>query len=340
MANVAVLGCGSWGLTLARLLSRRGLDVRAWEFDPSVAEQLKKKRCLETKLPGVRIPDSVMLSTDLGEVVDGREVIVFAVPSQTTRLTCESLKKASRVEPEILVSASKGLERGTLLTMREVIEEVLQPAEPGSIVALSGPSHAEEVSRDIPTSVVVAGPSDEINRRAQALFMTERFRVYTNDDPHGVELAAALKNVIAIAAGISDGLGFGDNAKAALISRGLSELIRLGTQTGAKPYTFTGLAGLGDLVATCTSKHSRNRNFGVLIGKGIPQQEALTRIGMVVEGVETARSVLKLQERYEVDEPISAEVYRVLFEGKSPAKAVPDLMLREAKPELERDVFE
>lgn len=329
-----MLGLGSWGLTLARLLNNKGFQVAGWEFDPQAAEQLNGFRELKGKLPGVQLPETVRISTDMSDVVSGSELIVFAVPSQTMRATCETLKKTGAVERQILVSVSKGLEHGTLKTMTEVIAETLELKQLERLVALSGPSHAEEVSRDIPTSVVAAGCSEIINRKVQEVFMTERFRVYTNEDLAGVELAAALKNVIAIAAGISDGLGFGDNAKGALIARGLSEMMRLGMSMGTKPYTFTGLAGLGDLVATCTSRHSRNRNFGELIAKGLSKQEALERIGMVVEGLETARSMPALQERYAVEIPISLEVYRVLMEGKAPGDAVRDLMLRDAKPEM------
>jgi len=338
--RIAVLGLGSWGLTLARLLHNKGFEVAGWEFDPQAARQLQECRELKGKLPGVQLPEGVQVSTDMSDIVSGTDLIVFAVPSQTMRATCETLKRTEAAQRQILVSVSKGLEQGTLKTMTEVIAEATQLKQPERLVALSGPSHAEEVSRDIPTSVVVAGCSELVTRQVQETFMTERFRIYTNDDLSGVELAAALKNVIAIAAGISDGLGFGDNAKAALIARGLSEMMRLGIRMGAKPYTFTGLAGLGDLVATCTSRHSRNRNFGELIAKGLSKEQALQRIGMVVEGLETARSILLLQERCGVEMPISVEVYRVLLQGKAPGDAVRDLMLRDAKPEMEVQLYQ
>ena len=335
MTTIAVLGAGSWGVALARLLDQNGHDVRLWEYDPQLADILREDRELKFKLPGVKLSESIGLTSDLAEAVLHADVVVFATPAAFVRETCRSVA-AGRLDARCIVCVAKGLECDTQKPMHEVVAEELGPRHADCFAVLSGPSHAEEVGRDLPTTVVVASDSDDVARMVQETFMNARFRVYRSHDVLGVEIGGAVKNVIAIAGGISDGLGFGDNAKAGLVTRGLAEITRLGVAMGAEPATFAGLSGLGDLVVTCCSAHSRNYRLGRLLAEGKTLAAALDSIGMVVEGVYTATSAAALGERHGVEMPITAEVAAVLFKGKSPRQATRDLMLREAKHEMER----
>ncbi len=325
--RVAILGAGSWGCTLAWHLNKKGIPIKLWDLESQVKLLRKRRRCL--KSPRLRIPSLIEITSCLEETIDGTGAIVIALPSQMVRKVIQKLNKIP--EDSILVSASKGIENKTLMRISEVIIDVLGRKP---VAVFSGPSHAEEVCRSIPTTIVAASRDGKVARRVQQLFMTETLRVYTNPDIIGVELGGALKNPIAIAAGISDGLGFGDNTKAALLTRGLAEITRLGVVMGAKPLTFAGLSGMGDLITTCISGYSRNRNLGEAIGQGKNLAQALKEIGMVVEGVPTTKSARGLARKYRVEMPITEQIHRVLFKGKDPYRAVADLMLREAKPEL------
>ncbi len=331
--KVAVLGAGGWGTALAILLHDNGHQVCLWEFCPEVAKALAAERENRQLLPGVRIPVQVAITSDLQEAVAGARLVVIAVPSHTMRQVARQLRAVEGMGEALVVSATKGIENDTLLRMTEVLLEEIPTVEAQRVVALSGPSHAEEVSRGIPTAVVCASSCVESARLAQQAFMNRTFRVYTATDVIGVELGGALKNVIAIAAGICDGAGFGDNTKAALQPRGLVEIVRLGVKLGANPLTFAGLTGMGDLIVTCMSKYSRNRYLGEQIGKGRPLQQVLEGMVMVAEGVRTTRSAYELSRRHNVDMPITTEVYRILFEGKDPRVALEDLMTRDAKME-------
>ncbi len=327
MANketVQVMGAGSWGLALARLLALNQHNVRLWCRVEDCPEDLTKKRRSPLYLSDMMLPESieVALEPDLDA-----PFVVFAVPSHAMRAIASQYRFSSQ---SILISVAKGIENESLKRMSEVLHE-LQPEN--AIVALSGPSHAEEVAVDKPTSVVVAGHDEIICRRVQCLFMSHRFRVYTSSDLAGVELGGALKNVVALAAGVCDGLGLGDNAKAALITRGLAEMARLGIAMGANPLTFAGLSGLGDLVVTCASKLSRNRSVGERIAQGDRLEDILSGMTMVAEGVRTTRSAHALARKYNVEMPITHQVYRTLFEDADPRNAVTELMLRDAKPE-------
>ena len=343
--QTAVLGAGTWGCTLAALLYEKGFPVKIWDISPSLLEHLEKTR-IPPKLPNLQLPAGLVIEKDLHRTVKDATYLVIAVPSHAVRDLCTSLRSvAEDMEHRQLemgesfahgkfVLCSKGIEQGTLLTLSGVMEEVLGEETRQDICCLSGPSHAEEVSRKMPTSIVAAAYKPDLAHEVQTLFHADFFRVYVHDDVLGVQLGGAVKNVIAIAAGVCDGLGFGDNTKAALLTRGLAEMIRLGIAMGAKRETFSGLSGVGDLIVTATSRHSRNRNFGELIAKGRSVEDALDEIGMVVEGVKTASSVATLAEKYHVEMPISVEVYRVLYEGKRPKDGVRDLMGRSPKPEI------
>lgn len=333
MERVAILGAGSWGLALGRLLAHAGHEVHLWEIDPPAAEALQRTRQLPDKLPGVLLPDSVGVSSDLDQVVDGAAFVIVAVPSRFFESTLQQLSRSGWPGANAagcLAIASKGLIYPGGRRLSEASREILSQVP---VVVLSGPSHAEEVGQDQPAAVVAAGKNKEATEAVQALFMTPRFRVYTNRDVIGVEVGGALKNVLAIASGISDGLGFGDNSRAALITRGLREMVALGERQGGQRETFLGLSGLGDLVVTCTSRHSRNRRLGEWVGRGAAPLEALERLGMVAEGYYTAQSVATLEEQFDSELPICREVYRILYEGKDPQSAVNDLMLRERKAE-------
>lgn len=329
--KISVLGAGSWGTALAVLLCENGHDVTLWSIDKREVEMIDEKREQVEKLPGVLIPDRIAVTNDLESSITGRDMLVLAVPSIFIRSTSKSM--APFIEDhQIIVNVSKGIEESTLMNMTDVIEDEIHNARVG---VLSGPSHAEEVGRKIPTTVV-AGAHDKATAEAiQDAFMNPVFRVYTSPDMIGIELGAALKNVIALAAGIVDGLGFGDNTKAALITRGIAEITRLGMAMGGRPETFAGLSGIGDLIVTCTSTHSRNHNAGYLIGQGKTYQEAMDEVRMVVEGVYSAKAALALAKKYDVEVPITEQVNRVLFDGVPVKEAVPSLLLRNRTSESE-----
>jgi glycerol-3-phosphate dehydrogenase (NAD(P)+) len=333
MAAVSILGAGNWGTTLALLLCRKGHRVSLWEFFPSLAQDLITFRENRTSLAGFRIPDEILITADLEEGVQGCEVVVFVVPSQVLRGVAQAL--GGMVAPgTLLVSAVKGIENGSLLRVTEILESVLPCGAGWSTSVLSGPSIANEVIRGIPTAVTAAARQQEVARRVQEIFIAPSFRVYTSPDVVGVELGGALKNVIAIAAGILDGLALGANTKGALLTRGLAEMARLGVKLGARPETFAGLSGMGDLITTCFSQHSRNRRVGEGIGRGQRLPEILSCLGMVAEGVETTRAVCDLAAREGVEMPISEQVRAVLHSGKDPRQAVSELMGREPKAEV------
>jgi glycerol-3-phosphate dehydrogenase (NAD(P)+) len=329
-----VLGGGSWGTTLALLLHDNGIRVRIWDVDKENVQSLRDKR--ESRyLPGPRLPESIELFHDLASAFGGSgtpATVVFAVPAQAMEAVSRDLVPYLDKTGSLLVNVAKGIDNRSLECMSDIITDVLDPRL--SVVSLSGPSHAEEVSRGVPTTVVAASRDSTVARLAQDRFMNQRFRVYTNTDIVGVELGGALKNVIAIAAGISDGLGFGDNTKGALLTRGLAEIIRLGVRLRADPRTFAGLSGMGDLITTCFSGFSRNRLVGERLGKGENLQQILDTMVMVAEGVETTRAAGRLAEREKVDMPITGTVAAVLFQDADPREEVARLMEREAKPEI------
>lgn len=329
---IAVLGAGSWGTTLALVLNGQGLNVRLWEFRREAVERMRNDRENKEFLPGIPLPESLELHHEARECLVGAQVVLLAIPSQFVR---GALLKMTDFFPReaIIVNAAKGIEENTLKRPSEVVEEIFPGTWPNHYVALSGPSHAEEVSRGIPTTVVAAGADIETARAVQELFSTPTFRVYARSDLVGVELGGALKNVIAIASGISDGLGFGDNTKGALLTRGLAEITRLGIKLGGHPETFAGLSGMGDLITTCMSRHSRNRYVGEQIGKGKTLDEVMQTMTMVAEGVKTTRSSRALAHRENVPMPITEAAYSVLFEHKPAKEAVYELMTRELKVE-------
>lgn len=332
--KIAVLGAGSWGTTLGIVLCENGHDVTLWEYLPEQAEALRRDGENKTFLPGVPIPERIGITSDIAEAVAGAALLLFVVPTHTMRGVAQAVAAVEGLDGDaVVVGASKGLEEGTLLRMSEVLGETLKlPAE--RVLALMGPSHAEEVSQRIPTSVVIAGIDEEVAHRVQHVFSRPYFRVYTNSDVVGVELGVALKNCIAIAAGILDGLGYGDNTKAALVTRGLAEIARLGVAMGAAQETFSGLAGVGDLVVTCLSRHSRNRHVGEQIGKGKTLQETLDGMVMVAEGVRTTRAAVEMGRKNGVELPIIEMVHEVLFEDRDPREAVDALMTRPLRQEM------
>ncbi|MFH1008669.1 MAG: NAD(P)H-dependent glycerol-3-phosphate dehydrogenase [Candidatus Latescibacterota bacterium] len=332
--NIGVIGAGGWGTALAILLAEKEHHVGLWQFEADQVQQMIQERENAVYLPGVEIPKQVLISSDLSDVVSDRDMVVFAVPCQFARLVA---RKAAPMlaEHAIVVNVAKGIENKTLKRMSELLLEEIGGLTPERVATLSGPSHAEEVSRKIPTTVVAGSKDRSTAERIQDAFMTPTFRVYTNSDLVGVELGGALKNVIALASGICDGLGFGDNTKGALLTRGAAEITRLGTAMGACAETFAGLSGMGDLITTCISPHSRNRHVGEKIGKGESLDEVMGRMGgMVAEGVPTTRSTYRLAQELQVEMPITNQMYSVLFEGKTPQDAVFDLMVRDAKPEV------
>ena len=329
MANVGVLGAGSWGTALSVLLSDNGHQVTVWSIDENEVKMLDEKREHELKLPGVKLPDDMVITGDLESTIKGKDFLVLAVPSPFTRSTAQKMSPFV-AEGQIIVDVAKGIEESTLMTLSRQIEQEIPQAD---VAVLSGPSHAEEVGRRLPTTCVVGAKTRKTAEYLQSMFISNVFRVYTSPDILGIELGGSLKNVIALAAGIADGLGYGDNTKAALITRGIAEIARLGVKMGGKIETFTGLTGIGDLIVTCASVHSRNRKAGYLIGQGMSMQEAMDEVKMVVEGVYSAKAAAKLAQKYEVSVPIVDEVNAVLFEGKSPAEAVNDLMMRESRSE-------
>ena len=329
MANVGVVGAGSWGTALALVLEKNGHQVTLWSSREAKAKELAELRENADKLPGVKIPENIVITADMETAVKDKELVVLGVPSLYIRSTAAKMAPFVH-EGQIVVNVSKGIEESTLYTMTDVISDELPGAD---VAVLSGPSHAEEVSRYIPTTVVAGAKSRKTAEKIQQIFMNEAFRVYTSPDMLGIEIGGALKNVIALAAGITDGLGFGDNTKAALITRGIAEMTRLGVAMGGYQETFSGLAGMGDLIVTCASKHSRNRKAGYLIGKGYSMQEAMDEVKMVVEGVHSAKAALMLAEKYYVRLPIIEQVNAVLFDGKQVREAVRDLMIRNGKTE-------
>ena len=329
MKKVSVIGAGSWGSALAVLLANNGHEVTLWTHDPHEIEMLSTKREQVEKLPGVKLPDNIMIEADLKTALTDEDVVVMAVPSPVVRTVAKQMSPFVK-DGQIIVNVAKGIEDVTYKTLSDIIEEEIPNAE---VCVLSGPSHAEEVGIGIPTTVVIGAKNKKTAEMLQDVFMNKVFRVYTSSDIIGIELGGALKNVIALAAGTVDGLGYGDNTKAALITRGITEIARLGKKMGAQMETFYGLSGIGDLIVTCASVHSRNRKAGYLIGQGCTMEQAMDKVQMVVEGVYSARAARELAEKYEVEMPIITEVNRVLFEGKSAAEAVMDLMLRDKKVE-------
>jgi glycerol-3-phosphate dehydrogenase (NAD(P)+) len=330
--RIAVLGAGSWGTTLAILLTDNSHDVTLWSYRESDAERMRATRENPSFLPGIHIPDAVTITTDLIAASRDAQLLVGAVPSQFLRGVMARLRGQIAADT-VIVNVAKGIENGTLMTMSEMIRDTFPGLPRERIATLSGPSHAEEVSRKIPTTVVAASESLEIARLVQAAFMVPYFRVYASDDIRGVEMGGSLKNVIAIAAGIVDGANLGDNTKAALMTRGIAEIARVGVAMGAHVRTFSGLSGIGDLMVTCMSRHSRNRHVGVEIGKGRKLPEILAEMVMVAEGVATTQSAHDLARRVGVEVPIVDQVYKILFEGKDPLKACHDLMTRDPKGE-------
>lgn len=330
--KISVLGAGGWGTTLGILLHYNGHDVTLWEYRKSYANKLNKKRENIDLLPGIKIPKEINITNKLEDSTTEQHLIVLAVPSQFLRGAVKKIK-FQNIKETILVSVAKGIEKNTLLTMSQMLQDVHPSLEDEQIGVLSGPSHAEEVAKMIPTTVTAASTSLDTAKSIQAAFMTSYFRVYSSTDILGVELGGALKNVIAIGAGIIDGAKFGDNTKAAIMTRGVAEISRLGLAMGARPETFAGLSGMGDLIVTCMSRHSRNRYVGEQIGAGKKLKQVLKSMEMVAEGVETSRSASQLAKKYDVETPITKEVYKILFEDKDPIKATTDLMTRDMKTE-------
>ena len=329
MADVSVIGAGSWGIALALVLAKNGNKVTVWSIVKEEIDMLNEKREHVDKLPGVPLPSDMVFTTDLEEAVKGKKVLVLAVPSVFTRGTANKMKEFVE-DGQIIVNVAKGIEESTLMTLSEIIEEEIPQAD---VAVLSGPSHAEEVGRGIPTTIVVGAKTEETAVYLQNMFMNDVFRVYTSSDVLGMELGGSLKNVVALAAGIADGLGYGDNTKAALITRGIAEISRLGVAMGGKAESFNGLTGIGDLIVTCASVHSRNRKAGVLMGQGKTMDEAMKEVKMVVEGVYSAKAAMLLAKKYNVSMPIIEQVNLILFENKPADEAVKDLMFRDKRVE-------
>lgn len=330
MAEISVIGSGSWGTAITWLLENNGHHVTLWSFLPEETEMYEKYHENTDKLPGVILRDDTVFTGDLKKSCEGKRMLVLAVPSPAVRSTAHNMRQYVR-EGQLIVCLTKGIEENTLMTMSDIIEEEIPQA---NVAVLSGPSHAEEVGKGIPTAIV-AGAHDKVTaERIQEYFMAPVFRVYTSPDMLGIELGAALKNVIALAAGIADGLGYGDNTKAALITRGSAEIARLGLAMGAHRTTLYGLSGIGDLIVTCASIHSRNRKAGYLIGQGYSMDEAMKEVHQVVEGVYSAKAGLSLSRKYGIEMPIIEAVNEVLFAGKDPGEAVNGLMQRDGKDEL------
>ena len=334
MGKVAVLGAGSWGTALALVLADNKHDVHLWTHREALAEEINRTHKNEKYLSGVDLPASLKASHDLASVVDGAKHVILVVPTKAMREVCGQLKQVLS-DKVILTHASKGIEPGTFKRVSEVIREEIPSHYYEDVVVLSGPSHAEEVSLRQPTTVTVSSEELEVAEKVQDLFINRQFRVYTSPDLVGVELGGALKNIIALGAGISDGLGYGDNAKAALITRGLAEIARLGTSMGANPLTFSGLTGIGDLIVTCTSSHSRNWRAGNKLGQGYPLDDVLEQMGMVVEGVRTTKAAYQLAQGQSVEMPITSGIYRILFESAEPRDVVDQLMTRIRRHEME-----
>jgi glycerol-3-phosphate dehydrogenase (NAD(P)+) len=330
--KISVLGAGGWGTTLAILLYNNGHDVILWEYKRNYARVLDKQRINDIYLPGIKIPKEITITHDLDTAVSKKNIIVLAVPSQFLRSVIKEVSSGS-FRNSILVNVAKGIEKKTLYTMSQMLKDQIPSLDDEQICTLSGPSHAEEVSRKIPTAVVAASSNAETSKSVQAAFITAYFRIYASTDILGVELGGAFKNVIAIGAGIIDGAKFGDNTKAAIMTRGIAEISRLGEAMGAHPETFAGLSGMGDLIVTCMSKYSRNRYVGEKVGSGKKLKDVLKSMDMVAEGVDTSRAVVHLSKEFKVETPIAVEVYNILFDGKDPVKATTDLMTRDMKME-------
>lgn len=329
MRKVGIIGAGSWGIALAKNLARNGHLVTVWSIMKEEITMLQEHREHLDKLPGVKLDETIDFTNELSDAILEKDLIVLAVPSIFTRTTAKEMA-AFVTEGQIIVCVAKGIEDGTLMTITEVVEEEIPLAD---VCVLCGPSHAEEVGSGLPTTVVAGAKSRKTAEFVQDIFMNEAFRVYTSPDILGMELGGSLKNVIALAAGMADGLGYGDNTKAALITRGISEVTRLAIAMGAKPETLNGLTGIGDLIVTCQSKHSRNRKAGMLMGQGMTMEEATKEVKMVVEGIYSAKAALALARKYYVTMPIIEQVNQVLFEDKSVGEAVADLMVRDKRAE-------
>ena len=332
--KVSVIGAGSWGTALSILLANKGIEVNLWAYEEEVFNQINTTRQNKRYLPNITLPSNIQVFNDKEQTIRGTDLVVLAVSSQAVRSVASDI--CSFIPQDgIVVNVAKGLEVKSLKRLSQVIEEEIPHCK---IAVLSGPSHAEEVSRGVPTAVVSAAKEQGVSEFVQDVFMSPNFRVYTNSDIIGVEMGGALKNIIALAAGVSDGLGYGDNTRAALTTRGIVEITRLGQAMGALPSTFAGLTGIGDLIVTCTSMHSRNRRAGILIGQGKTLDEALNTVGMAVEGVKTCHAAYELAKRLDVEMPITEQLYYVLFEGKSAEEAVEDLMLRSKTFESEEGI--
>lgn len=329
--KICVLGAGSWGTALAVLMADQGMEVSLWHRKEEVAAQLRDKRENSKYLPGTTLSSGIAPTSHLNEAIEGSEVVVLAVPSHSIREICAKIKPFVHAD-QYIVNVAKGLEEGSYLRLSQVINDELSY---NNVFVLSGPSHAEEVAKKLPTTVVISGEEREKCEYLQDLFSTPTFRVYTNPDMIGVELGGALKNIIALGAGISDGLGYGDNSKAALMTRGIAEISRLGKILGAKTETFAGLAGIGDLIVTCTSMHSRNRRAGIQLGQGERLDEVLDSIGMVVEGVRATKVASELALKYECEMPITQGLNKILFEDANPKDVVTEIMTRSSKHEIE-----
>jgi glycerol-3-phosphate dehydrogenase (NAD(P)+) len=330
MKDIAVIGAGSWGTALAKLLADNGHKVTVYSAIGSEIDMLNEYHEQKEKLPGVILPDDMCFTSDLQEAMQDKEILVLAVPSPFTRATAKNMSRYAK-KGQLIVSVAKGIEDESFCTLSQIIEDEIEGSR---VVVLCGPTHAEEVGKGVPTAIVAGSENNEDALLVQDIFMNTYFRVYTSDDPYGMELGGALKNVIALAAGIADGLGYGDNTKAALITRGIHEIARLGVACGGKRETFEGLTGIGDLIVTCASMHSRNRRAGILIGQGKSADEAMEEVKQVVEGVYSAKAAMHLSAKHGVDMPIVQEVNRVLFENKKPADALVDLMTRGRKSEV------
>lgn len=331
--NIGIIGAGSWGTALAILLANNGHCVTLWSYNPQEVKELDKKRIHEKKLPGIKIPNSITLTSNLKAATIYKDVVIMAVPSTKTRDTARKMSGMLTNE-QIVVNVSKGIEETTLMTLSEQIQQEIPHVQ---IAVLSGPSHAEEVARGLPTTCVVGCQDKDVASLLQNIFMSDVFRVYTSTDVKGIEIGGALKNVVALAAGIADGLGYGDNTKAALITRGIAEISRLGMKMDCRSESFSGLTGIGDLIVTCASVHSRNRKAGFLIGQGQTMVEAMDEVKMVVEGVYSAKAALALSKKYDVSMPIVEQVNEVLFNNKKAQDAVEELMMRD--PRAEHSVF-
>ncbi len=337
--KIGVIGAGSWGTSLAILLANKGYYVELWVRRKNLLEKMQHEWENVDYLPGIKLPGQIRLTMDLQRAVQDKEIIVLAIPSHAVEETVNSFRSFFHQET-IVVNTAKGFAQGSNKRLSQVIEECLPGHAPGKVAVLSGPNHAEEVSRGLPTATVVAAAEQETAETIQDLFMTDQFRVYTNLDIIGVELGGALKNIIAIGAGVCDGLKFGDNTKAALLTRGLVEITRLGLSLGAQSKTFSGLTGVGDLFVTCTSSHSRNRYVGLLLGEGKTIEEITASMKMVAEGIKTTRAAFALAQARGVEMPITREMHGILFEGTQPWQAVENLMRREKTHEIEEVAFE